>query len=130
MADCVCDPLTCLRYLPASARVFVPNLQRQRVCSGYIPCGEGSEGRRPVSEMVLGHRNGTEVPDWSGEFWVDDDGGFAYMSVHIRDQRTHRPPDDSWRLSRTYASAEEEAQVFIYRKVCPDYCVCCSGISQ
>lgn len=73
--------------------------------------------------MSLGKDPSAEgVPAWSGEFWEDEEGNFGYMSIHFADTRTHRAPE-SWRFVRAYASFEEEAQVFVYRKVCAD-CVC------
>lgn len=66
------------------------------------------------------------VPEWSGAFWEHDE--FGYISVHVSDQRTHRPPDESWRFVRTYASEEDDAQVFLYRKVCKD-CPCMHHLS-
>lgn len=60
-----------------------------------------------------------DVPAWSGQFWQDDE--FGYISVHGADQRTHVPPDDSWRFVRAYESLDDDAFVFCYRKVANDW---------
>lgn len=57
-----------------------------------------------------------QIPDWSGEFWEDHRREFGYLAVWIGDERQHQPPG-GWRLVRTYFSTEDEADVYVYRKV-------------
>lgn len=63
----------------------------------------------------------TEVPSWSGMFWVEDE--FGYMSIHCCDEGQHLPPEPGWRLVSIHEEPEDDCEVFIYRRV-TDLCVC------
>lgn len=67
-----------------------------------------------MPKHALGSLSST-VPDWSGEFWIDDQG-FGYMSVHCADERHHRPPEVGWSLVRIYKDVEEDCECYVYRK--------------
>jgi hypothetical protein len=56
-----------------------------------------------------------EVPEWSGEFWVQEE--FGYLQIHVDDHRPHRPPEQGWAFVMVYAVPEDNCFVFCYRAV-------------
>lgn len=56
-----------------------------------------------------------DVPEWSGQFWTDAEGGEGYVEYHAADTRSHPAPDPKvWKLILMDHTIEGER--FVYRR--------------